>query len=228
MEARAFVFLADIRGSTELSRADAAALRARILQVLPALRARYRPTVGLDLVRGDEIAGVFADGYEEKQRVWRPPLHRLVVELRGSLRGLARLRYSVAYDTLGPISDEVTQIGGLAFKQANHNLQRIKRSGRFSAWSLGDALGADEQILEAMSNASDALVRDMTDYQFQVYARLSEGGSQKSVAEALGKSPQSVSDAVKRGRVEEAIDIESAIDVFIQRWEPADGGSIDG
>ena len=59
----------------------------------------------------------------------------------------------------------------------------------------------------------------MTDYQYQVLELMRAGAPQIEIAQTLGKFPQSVSDAVKRGRIDEILAVESVIAARLARYK---------
>jgi len=74
---------------------------------------------------------------------------------------------------------------------------------------IGDA--AVSSALGALTEISNAVLEDMTRYQREVYRLLASGLNQGEIAARLGKYPQSVSDAVKRGHAELVIEASAAI-----------------
>lgn len=197
-----FLFLADLKGSTKLTGSAASAVLAAAEGAIHALNAELDPPPlrGLSINYGDEIAGLFdaPNG-----------LYDIVAALRRSLRGLTAFRFVVAEGRIGVAHDDITRVGGPVFKEANDALEQIKRRGRFCRWIGRDAIEAE--TLQALVSTSDVLLRAMTDYQHQVYLLSAEGLAQREIASRLGKYAQSVSDAVKRGAVEDVLEAERAI-----------------
>ncbi|MBK5912458.1 hypothetical protein CCR85_13275 [Rhodothalassium salexigens] len=196
------LLMVDLRRSTALSRDAATALVRAVEPALATLNDSMAETlrVPLALSYGDEIAGLFADP---------AAAYEALARLRGVLRDHAGFRYVVAAGRAGARSADIRQVGGPVFKAASRAMARLKTRDAPCVWQVGDGLEA--RTLTSLAALVEAALADLTDYQFAVYERLARGDSQKDVAEALGKFPQSVSDAAHRGKLALLIDAEATL-----------------
>ena len=202
-----FLFLADVKGSSSLSGGKATALRRKLEAALEALNGEIepKPLRGFSLNYGDEIAALFSSP---------EPLFEAARLLRERLRPF-RFRFAVAQGRVGAATKDITQMGGAAFKLASEALDAAKKQDRFCRWRLKDS--AENRVLNALVEMSDAIVLGMTDYQHQVYQALRHGEPQVDIAARLGKAPQSVSKAARSGGARLAIEAEEAILAVLAR-----------
>jgi hypothetical protein len=165
--------------------------------------------LALNLSYGDEVAGLF----RHPRRVYD-----CVIALREAIAPDAALRFVAAEGRIGVASDDIRKVGGRVFKAADEGMEELKTQRRFALWLLADE--SANAVLNPLCRLSNALVEGMTDYQRTVYRLMRDGLSGAQIAERLGKYPQSVSDAAKRGGAELVIEAESAA-----RRVLADGGA---
>ena len=197
-----YLFLCDLRNSTRLEGAKAGEAIAIVDATLETLNAQCASAlaVPLQLSYGDEIAGLFTAS---------APIQDVVSTLRHALRPVTGFRFVVCHGRIGSLSDDMRKVGGPAFKQASEAMSGLKSSGAFCRWLLDDPLLSD--TVEALTESANAFLEPATDYQYQVYTLLEQGLSQRDIAKALDKFPQSVSDAVKRARLELVIRMDQLI-----------------
>ncbi len=187
-----YLLLIDVRGSTKLAPPD---LARRTMNRLEKTLARLNDemkrdlVIGLSLSYGDEVAALLRRAAH---------LFDVVAAVRDTLHPDATIRFVAVRGKIGVASDDIRQVGGPVFKQTDDAMVRLKKQRGFCSWLLKDR--ALDDTLNSLTGMSNALVEEMTDYQRRVYASLGRGMSGKLVAKRLGKYPQSVSDAGKRGR----------------------------
>lgn len=196
-----YLFLCDLKASTQQSPGQAAVTMDAVETAIDTLNRGLKPRAvrKLQVSYGDEVAGLFRDPHQ---------LYDVVSVLRDALYPV-RFRWVVSYGTIGTADRDIRKIGGPIFKSANDAMQDLKRQGRYCKWLIDDALAA--ATLEALADMSHVLVEAMTGYQYEVYQLVKSGLNQKQIAEHLGKFAQSVSDAVKRGHIEQVLDAEDVI-----------------
>ncbi len=205
-----YLIIGDLRGSTRASARERERLLQKLERTTADLNARLapKPLRGLAINYGDEIAGIFRTP---------EPLYEVMSAYRAAIGRDAGIRFVVAYGEVGTMSKDLVKVGGEIYKIANAAMSRLKPTPLFCAWRLPDAL--ESETLSALCNAVDALSRSMTDYQYQVLELMRTGASQTDIAQTLGKFPQSVSDAVKRGRIDEILAAESVIAARLARYK---------
>lgn len=210
-----WLFLADVRGSSTLSSTKATELLAALEEETARLNGVFGDelTVPLQLNYGDEIAALF----HRPDRVFDA-----LDGLRTALRGRCVLRVVIAHGPGGAESADMRKRGGLTFKAAAAAMAALKPSGRFCRWIDASPRPDSERaarlrVIEWMTEATNADVEAMTDLQFEAYRRMRAGARQVDVARDLRKSKQSVSDYVRRGRVELVLDGEELIRAELAR-----------
>jgi hypothetical protein len=188
-----YLLLVDIRDSSKLS--EKGKERAReLVENLPSEIERIssglspKPELGLTMSYGDEIAGLLRSPVQ---------LFDVVTSLQAFLYPHIRFRFAAVKGRVAVVSTDIRRVGGEVFKKASEAMDRAKRRNEFSAWLLGK--GIFDSVLDSLTEMSSVLVEDMTEYQYEVFKLLEAGFSQKDIAKKLGKHPQSVSDAARRG-----------------------------
>jgi DNA-binding CsgD family transcriptional regulator len=197
-----FLLLIDIRESTRLRGHNAKRVMGKLAQQIRKFNRtlKSRPLADLRISYGDEIAGLFSTPLF---------LYDIVDALRDVLYPDVRLRFVVAKGRISVPSRDIRKVNGEVFKTADKKIRQLKKEGRFSHWTLGNPLL--ETALTSLSEMSNAILEDMTTYQREVFSLLKRGLAQKTIARKLGKHPQSVSDAVRRGKSELVLQAQAAI-----------------
>ncbi|MFQ5604590.1 MAG: SatD family protein [bacterium] len=188
-----YLLLIDIKRSTKIFTST----RQKVFEMLDAKLKELNekltpvPAIKLSISYGDEIAGLFDSAGQ---------IYEIVHELREAIHTNAQFRFVVSYGKTGAVSNDIRRIGGEIFKQADNLIKRLKKQDGFCIWSLGDLQQSD--VLNSLTEMSNALLEHMTPYQRQVWNLLEHGMTQKQISEKLHKYPQSVSHALKRGHAD--------------------------
>lgn len=198
----ACLLLCDLKDSSSLGPERGAEILQQIDARLTALNQQHVAELILpfEINYGDEFAGLVsapATAFE------------VVRSIRREIGGGVGFRFAAVFGRIGARSGNIRQVGGEVFTLANAAIRRLKRQNRFGKWHVfHDPRDTD---LSLLTNLCQGFIGRMSAYQFQVYTLLSEGASQKAVAEQLGKFTQSVSDAVRRAEIDLVIDAERQI-----------------
>ncbi len=195
-----YLLLTDVKGSTRLAGEVWGSLIERLKAEVGELTGRYKPALGLSLNYGDEVTGFFEKPAD---------LYAIAIALGEAVYPETLIRFVAVKGMIGAASQNISEVGGPVFKKASVLMDRIKKERRYSRWSLG--VSQVDRALDALSESAHFVRSNMTPYQREVYLLLKEGLNQSQIAERLGKQPQSVSDAVKRGGAERVIECEEAI-----------------
>ncbi len=200
-----YLLLTDVKGSTRLAGAAWERLMKRLKVEVADLTDRYKPALGLSLNYGDEVTGFFEKPAD---------LYAIALALGEAVYPETLIRFVAVKGMIGATSQNITEVGGPVFKKASALMERIKKERRYSRWFLG--VSQVDRALDALSESAHFVRSSMTSYQRDVYLLLKEGLNQSQIAERLGKQPQSVSDAVKRGGAERVIECEEAIQTVLK------------
>ena len=146
------------------------------------------PALKLSISYGDEIAGLFETPVQ---------IYTIINQLREVIYPVAKFRFAVSYGKIGIASQDIRKVGGEIFKQADRQIKRLKKHDGFCSWEIYDSTKND--VLNSLTEMSNAIIERMTPYQREVWQLLEQGMTQKEISELLNKYPQSVSEAVKRG-----------------------------
>jgi DNA-binding CsgD family transcriptional regulator len=197
-----YLLLIDLKESTKLAPQVASLQFARLEERLGYLNAILDPgpVLGLSLSYGDEVAGLFDSPHS---------LYQAVDEVRDSLWPDLTVRFVATWGFVGRESDDIRQVGGEIFKRASEAILHLKKRRRFCAWLMGNP--TLDAALDSLSEMSNSLLDEMTEYQRNVYRLLAGGHAQKEIAARMQKLPQSVSDAIKRGRADLVLEAKEAI-----------------
>jgi hypothetical protein len=206
-----YLLLIDIRESTRLQGKKAQRVMERLEAEIRRLNRtlKPKPTIGLSINYGDEVAGLFISPLQ---------FFDVVESMRDVLHPDVQLRFVAAKGKISVPSKDIRKVGGEVFKKADAAIQRLKKERRFSRWLLGDPIL--DTVLTALTEMSNAVLENMTSYQRMAFSLLKQGFSQKTVSKKLGKHPQSVSDAVKRGKADLLLEAHSAIRQMLARIDP--------
>ena len=197
-----YLLLIDLKESTRLAPKAAERLFGRLEARLAELNRRLDPppVLGLTISYGDEVAGLFDTPIH---------LYGVVEQIRDCLHPEVGIRFVAVRGPIGRLSDDIRQVGGEVFKRADLAIRAIKKGRRFCRWLIGSPVV--NSALDSLSEMSNAVLESMTVYQREVHSLLSGGLSQTEAAARLGKYPQSVSDAVRRGRADLVLEAREAI-----------------
>jgi len=187
-----YLLIADIVNSTEIGREELT----RIVKAIEKRLKKWNKDFSKDLLvpmrlsYGDEIAGLFLK-----------PEHifTIVRELRRIVYQNSRIRFVVIKDKIGSHNMDITKIGGAVFKRANEELNRIKEENLFCFWDVGDQTLS--QTLTALTELTNYLIEQLSDYQKSIYALFELGLNQKEIATKLGKFPQSAWKVMRKSKI---------------------------
>jgi DNA-binding CsgD family transcriptional regulator len=211
-----YLLLVDLKDSTRLAPDAADRLFVRLEERLAELNRHLdpAPVLGLTISYGDEVAGLFDTPVH---------LYDIAQQIRDWLRPEVGIRFVAVRGPIGRYSADIRQVGGEVFKRADGAIRAIKRSRRVCRWLIGSP--NVDTTLDSLTEMSNAVLEGMTDYQREVYGLLAGGLSQTEAAARLGKYPQSVSDAVRRGRADLVLEATKASTDCLQRssqWKTMD------
>jgi len=213
-----FLLLLDIRRSTRMAPERLRVVMERLERVASELSRQFEDELelALNLSYGDEVAGLFR----------RPDrTYDCVIALREAVAPDAALRFVISEGRIGLVSDDIRRIGGAVFKAADEEMKNLKRQRQFATWLLADQ--KTSAVLTSLSRLSNLLVENMTDYQRTVYQLMRDGLSGSEIASRLGKYPQSVSEAAKRGGADLVIEAETTITRVLSTEREAEGRGAD-
>jgi transcriptional regulator len=154
---------------------------------------------------GDEIAGLFHSPQS---------FYQIASQFRQILFPDTTIRFVSIKGRVAVASDDIRQIGGSIFKKANEEMLRLKKEDKFS-W-FGIDTEPVNSSLTALSELSNAVINDMSEYQREVYNLLKMGLNQKEIAQKLDKYAQSVWDAVQRSKAAYVLQAEKAISQMLK------------
>lgn len=161
---------------------------------------RYEIALPMSINYGDEIAGLFHSPQS---------FYLIASQFRQILYPDTTIRFVAIKGQVAVVSDDIRQIGGTIFKKANEEMVRLKKDDNFSWWGIHKE--PINQSLTALSELSNAVINDMSEYQREVYSLLKLGLNQKEIAQKLDKYAQSVWDAVQRSKAVYVLQAEKAI-----------------
>lgn len=203
-----YLLLADLKGSSALP-ADQS--RSVMELLLPELE-RQNDRAGDDLVYplevnyGDEFAGLFSSPHQ---------LNQIVSDVRDMLRPQGSFRFVVAYGRIGYAGGTIREMGGPVFETAARALSALKKARLYGDWHVGEP--ETNLALNAMTNAANTMVAEMTEYQHEVFLLHKKGLSGQEIAVKLSKNPRSISSAKKTGHAKIVIQLEAAIDAMLKQ-----------
>ena len=200
---RYFLLLIDLKDSSRLDPPEAETAFREIEEELRRRNRRLRQAlaVRLRLSYGDEVAGLFHEAL---------PCYDSAIAIRDRLvEAGVQMRYVIAQGRIARASDDIRKVGGEVFKRASKAMAELKRSGRLCGWMLDDP--RNRRVLTNLGELSGILVGEMTSYQHRIYTMLRAGVLQKTIADQLKKTEQSVSAAKLASHAEQVIEAESFI-----------------
>lgn len=197
-----FLLLFDMKNSTKLSAVKAKDKFEKLEDAIQHFNDQLQSQIALPMSinYGDEIAGLF---YSPKS------FYLVADQFRQILFPETTIRFVAIKGQVAVVSDDIRQIGGTIFKKANEEMVRLKKEDKFSWWGIDSA--PINESLTALSELSNAVINDMSEYQREVYSLLKQGFNQKEIAQKLDKYAQSVWDAVQRSKAAYVLQAEKAI-----------------
>jgi hypothetical protein len=187
-----YLVLADLRGAT---RTTPGRLRKALNSIQGAVRQINRSHRNLVVVPfalnyGDEVAGLVQS---------LEPTYDIADSIREAAYPYTRVRFVINRGRIGVASEDITQIGGPVFKEAQQLITNLKRDQAAFIWNVGTAF--DNGLLSLLSVLVNSMIEDLTPYRHSIWRLLREGENQRQVARELRKHPQSVSQAVRKGNI---------------------------
>lgn len=168
-----YLLLIDLKGSTGITAENSEAVYYLLEGLIESFNSKFKNDIiiPLQLSYGDEISGIF-----------RNPLacYLCVDALYKKLRNIIGFRYCVSDGDITFPSNDMTKVGGTAFKRANRIMEtRLKkRKWRFCEWALEDSVLS--RAISSLANLCFQMKERMTNLQWDVYSELS---NQKTVAQ---------------------------------------------
>lgn len=204
-----FAFRADLSGSR--SAPDRARLSARLGRMLALLARSWAP---------EWIAPpVTARGVDEVSAVLRRPDRALdlLIRLDETVRPLP-FRAALAEGRLdmGTESRDAAAMDGPAFHAADDALRRGAKEELPLAFALERIPAPAQRALEQAARLHRALARDWTDARARTVRKFRALGRQSTAAEALGVTPQTVSEALAAAHAHEALGLEDAVRAWLE------------
>ena len=201
-----YLFLADIAGSSDLEPGAGSMMMQSLIQTLDMVNTKYKSSLiaPFEINYGDEFAALFSE---------LAPIQTVIHLVRDSLKEFTSFRCVIAKGRVNNPEGSVRQMGGPVFKSASALLDALKTSNRFSAWRVSDQL--TDATLEALTNLPNALIQEMTEYQYDVFILLMNGLPQIEIAKQLDKYPQSVSRAIQQSHADQIIDAEITLNNYL-------------
>lgn len=208
---RRYVVLGDIVNSRDIE--DRSAFQDRLSSACDAVNEAHREHLYAEfaILKGvDEIGGVLAS---------IDPVYDVVDRLAASIRPY-RIRVAVAAGTIdvGAESDDVAEMDGPAFHDADRLLDRVEDDGLPFGMSVGDDLldtvVADEINLLLLSK------RRWTDRQREIIDAYEQSGTQADVARALDITQPAVSKALDRALWPELRTIGKRLRRVLREYDP--------
>jgi len=162
----------------------------------------------LSISYGDEVAGLFSTPEN---------IFNAVIQIRKIFQPLTAIRFVVVKGLIARTSSDIRQVGGIIFKKANQAIEDLKSGNRCCSWQSEKLLL--DKTLESLCGISDVVLRDMSEYQRNVFDLLQEGLTQKQIALKLGKFTQSVWDAIQRSKANYVIEAEKTMNLILKEYQ---------
>ncbi len=201
-----FLLLIDVRNSTGLP-SKAMNDKMKLLEAtLIKLNKEFSDQIALPLSisYGDEIAGLF---HSPKN------FYDIIMRIQQLFYPLTSIRFASVKGKISMESKDIRKVGGPIFKKASNAISNLKETNNYASWHLGNII--QDRSLESLCEISNALIKDMSDYQRKVFDLLSAGHTQKEIAQQLGKYTQSVWDAVQRSKAVYVIKAQKTINLIL-------------
>lgn len=180
-----FILLMDLKGSTQIHKINPDAVYLLVGKLMADMNREYKKDIEipLQLNYGDEISGLFNN-----------PLacYRCVNKFYKLLKDVIGFRYCVSEGDISFPSNDMTEIGGTAFKRANRVMDtKLKRKKwRFCEWALEHSVLS--QTVTSLANLCFELKEKMTNLQWEVYRGYSEGLEPAKLSEDMQRSVNSI------------------------------------
>lgn len=200
-----FVIIGDLNRSRELE--NRAVIQRRLKAAITGFNTRstVRSLPPVRLTAGDEIQGIDED-----------PCYALdlIVALADAVVP-AQFSWGLGFGELSTdIAEDVALMDGPCFHRAREALERSRRKGTwFEAEGIEPFTGT---VLAAIMNLMGAIREDWTEKQ-AAYARQARDHSQIEVARATGKSPSTISRALRATKFGRIVEAEQAARLMLER-----------
>lgn len=178
-----FLLLIDVKDSTGLPSKEVNYKMNLLEAGLVKLNKEFKTQIAipLSISYGDEIAGLFNSPKN---------FYDIIMSIQKIFYPLTGIRFVSVKGKISMESTDIRKVGGPVFKKASKAIQNLKKDNGYASWQLGNTI--QDKTLESLCEISNALINDMSDYQYKVYELFSAGQTQKEIAQQLGKYTQSV------------------------------------
>jgi predicted DNA-binding ArsR family transcriptional regulator len=202
-----YLLLIDIISSTQLANEEFNNKMNVLTNYLKDTNKRFKSDLVLpiSISYGDEIAGLFNKPKN---------IYNVVVEIRQIFFPLTSIRFVVVRGLIAKNSSDIRQIGGMIFKTANQTIDILKKNNHFCSWKLENLL--TNKTLESLCEISNVLLREMSEYQRNVFELFRQGHSQIEIAFTLNKHPQAIWTAIQRSKAVYVVDAEHTINLILE------------
>lgn len=198
-----FLVLIDLEGSTGLPPG----------KLKQATQSLHRELVTLSRVHQTDLALPVRQHYgDEVAALLRSPrsIYEIVDAVRDAVHSYTGVRYVVGHGRIGQAAKDISLVSGPVFKDAHRQMTLLKKQKASRAsWQIGGPV--ERSVLQALSDMSDSLIEDLTDFRYGIWRHLRRGSSQSQIARTMKRHPQSISNAVAGGHLRALIEGEQAI-----------------
>ena len=202
-----YLLLIDIISSTQLANVEFNSKMDLLEGYLKDINKRLKSNLVLpiSISYGDEIAGLF---YTPEN------IYKIVAEIRKIFYPLTSIRFVVVKGLIAKNSSDIRQIGGMIFKTANQTIDILKKNNHFCSWKLENLL--INKTLESLCEIGNVLLKEMSEYQRNVFELFRQGHTQIEIALTLDKHPQAIWAAIQRSKAVYLIDAEQTINLILE------------
>ena len=202
-----FLLILDLEGSTGLAPRKLKEATRSLNRVLATLSEAHKADLALPLKQhyGDEVAALL-----------RSPrgIYEIVDAVRDAVHPYTRVRHVATQGRIGQAAREISLVGGPVFKDAERLMTLLKKKASRASWQVGGPV--QRSALQALSDMSDSLIEDLTEFRYRIWRLLRAGSSQSEVARTMRRHPQSISNAVAGGHIRALIEGEAAIRAVLE------------
>jgi hypothetical protein len=197
-----FLLIIDLEGSTGLAPRKIKEATHSLSRVLASLSATHKADLALPLKQhyGDEVAALL-----HSPRA----IYEIVDAVRDVVHPYTRVRFVVTRGRIGQAAKDISLVGGSVFKDAVRLMSMLKKKSSRASWQIGGPV--EQSVLQALSDMSDGLIDDLTEFRYRIWRLLRTGSPQSQVARTMKRHPQSISSAVAGGHLRALIEGEEAI-----------------